>query len=92
MYNVAPAATRGATLVCSGPSRTTGSGDGGGGHGKTGKKSRISANVTSVVASRGVAGPPDVTETTVSHPSIVAMSFTSLASLCFKASVTLSWH
>ena len=63
MYNVAPAATRGATLVCSGPSRTTGSD--GGGHGKTGKKSRISANVTSVVASRSVAGPPDVTETTV---------------------------
>ena len=63
MYNVAPAATRGATLVCSGPSRTTG--NGGGGHGKTGKKSRISANVTSVVASRSVAGPPDVTETTV---------------------------
>ena len=62
MYNVAPAATRGATLVCSGPSRTTG--NGGGGHGKTGKKSRISANVTSVVASRSVAGPPDVTETT----------------------------
>ena len=87
MYNVAPAATRGATLVCSGPSRTTG--NGGGGHGKTGKKSRVSANVTSVVASRSVAGPPDVTETasrnvtsrnvrgdihSVSHPAIVALS------------------
>ena len=56
--NVAPAAGRRATLVCSGPStaahRWTSA---------TGKKSSISANVTAVVASRGAAGPPDVTET-----------------------------
>ena len=67
-----------------------------------GKKSNILANVTAVVASRGAAGPPYVTEVRnvtsrnvrcdihlVSHPAIVALSHTSLASLCFKVSVTL---